>query len=359
MRRTSAFGWCLVVPLSCLAAAAATAEERPVTGTAVPAFRPLDDAVLRFMDTIHCQAATAAVSRDGKLLHARGYGWRDEGRHQPTPPDALLRIASVSKPITAAEVKTLIREKKLSLETRVFPLLGLRPYNGKEGDARLANVTVGHLLEHKGGWDADKSFDPMFMTGEIAKALRLKGPVTPANVVEYMLAQPLQFAPGERSAYSNFGYCVLGRVIEKVTGRPYGDAVRRDILRPLGVKDIKLGHSAARDRDPREVWYPVADDAFSLEVLDAHGGWIASAPALCRFLDAYWIDGAPRRPGEDGEWTFFGSLPGTTAMVHQRPDGLNIAVLLNGRRDDTLDDDGRLLLESVDRAVDRAANGAR
>jgi N-acyl-D-amino-acid deacylase len=360
MPQPGRFCWSLAVPLACLSfITPAAARERPVTGAAVTAFRPVDDAVLRVMDTVRCQAATAAVSRDGKLLYARGYGWRDADRRDPTPPDALMRIASVSKPLTAAEVKLLVRGGKLSLDTPVFPLLGLRPYNGKEGDPRLGDVTVGHLLEHRGGWDRDTTFDPMFRTGEVEKALHLAGPATPANVVEYMLAQPLQFAPGERSSYSNFGYCVLGRVIEKVTGRPYGDAVRHDVLGPLGIEDVKLGHSAARDRDPREVCYPVADDAFRLEVLDAHGGWVASAPALCRFLDAYRIDGEPRGRGEGGEGAFFGSLPGTTAMVRHRPDGINVAVLLNGRRDDHIDADCDLLRRSVDEALDRAAGGPR
>jgi N-acyl-D-amino-acid deacylase len=353
MCRMSGLNWC-VVPLACLLpVACAVAGERPITGDAVPAFRPVDDAILRFMDTTGSQAATVALSRDGKLLYGRGYGWRDAGKRTPTQPDTRMRIASVTKPITAAEVKKLVQEGKLSLGTRVFPLLGIKPYNGKDGDTRLNAVTVGHLVEHRGGWDRDTSYDPMFRRAEIAKALGLKAGVTPVNVIEYMLAQPLQFTPGERSAYSNFGYCVLGRVIEKVTGLPYGDAVRRDVLRPLGLTDVKLGRSATTDRDPSEVWYPVAEDAFSVELIDAHGGWIASAPALCRFLDAYWIDGEPRRLGAAADWTVFGSLPGTTALARQRPDGINVVVLLNGRRD-SFDADDDLLLHSVDEAVNRS-----
>ncbi len=330
------------------------ASDRPLTGTAVARFQPLDEAVLRFMDTVQAQAAAVAVSRDGKLLHTRGYGWRDAGRNTPTPPDTLMRIASVSKPITAAEIKKLIRAKKLNADTRVFPLLGIKPYNGKEGDRRLGTITVGQLLEHRGGWDREKSYDPMFRTGAIATALGLKRPVTPVNVIEYMLAQPLQFAPGERSAYSNFGYCVLGRVIEHVTGKSYKEAIEQDIFRPLEIRDIKLGRSAAQVRDPREVWYPVGDKVFSVEVMDAHGGLIASAPALCRFLDAYWINGEPRRGGT-GNWTFFGSLPGTTSMVRQRPDGFNVAVLLNNRRNDKINADLSVLSRSVDAALDKVA----
>jgi CubicO group peptidase (beta-lactamase class C family) len=332
------------------------APDRPMTGKAVADFKPLDDAVLRFMDTVQAPAATVAVSRNGTLVYSRGYGWCDAAKKTPTEPDTLMRIASVSKPMTAAEIKKLIRAKKLTLDSKVFPLLGIKPYNGKEGDPRLGAITVGQLLKHQGGWDRGKSYDPMFMTGTIAKALQLKGPVTPVNVIQYMLAQPLQFAPGQRSAYSNFGYCVLGRVIEQVTAKPYGDAMAADIFGPGGIRDIKLGRTSSKARDPREVWYPAADQAFSVEVMDAHGGWIASAPALCRFMDAYWISGEPRDKGSQN-WTFFGSLPGTSAMARQRPDGFNIAVLLNNRRDNQIDADLSLLARSVNKVFDQISGG--
>jgi hypothetical protein len=187
------------------------------------------------------------------------------------------------------------------------------------------------------------------MMPQIEKDLKLKKPATPVNVIEYMLAQPLQFAPGERSAYSNFGYCVLGRVIEHVTGKSYFDAMNDDIFKPHGIKALKLGHNARKDRDAHEVWYVEGDEGFSVEVMDAHGGWIASAPALCKFMDAYWISGEPRKGGESQNWTFFGSLPGTSSMARQRPDGLNVAVLFNNRTDADLG--------VLQKAVDEALNG--
>jgi CubicO group peptidase (beta-lactamase class C family) len=350
----------LIIAFSVLGLAqdCAAAEEKPLTGNAVAEYEPLDHAILRYMDRVHCQAATVAVSHDGKLLYSRGYGWRDADRKVATAPDVLMRIASVTKPITAAEVRKLIREKKLALDTKVFPTLGIKPYNGKEGDRRLNSITVEQLLEHKGGWDRDKSYDPMFMMAEIEKALKLKKSPTPENVIEYMLAQPLQFAPGERSSYSNFGYCVLGRVIEQVTGKSYEEAIARDTLGPAGIqvgrgKDLTLGRSSSKARDPNEVWYPINDDSFSLEAMDAHGGWIASAPALCRFLDSYWINGEPRKSSEGSNWTFFGSLPGTSSMARQRPDGINVVVLINNRRDGE-NDDLDVLSRTVDAAIDQA-----
>jgi N-acyl-D-amino-acid deacylase len=331
--------------------------KRPITGEPVAAFQPLDEAIQRFMDLIPCTAATVAVSKDAKLLYSRGYGWRDARRQKPTQPDTLMRIASLSKPITAAAVRKLIGEGKLAPELEVFPYLGIRPYNGKEGDRRLGQITVARLLEHKGGWDMERTFDPLFRTPQIEKALHLRGRASPRNVIEYMLAQPLQFDPGARYAYSNFGYCVLGRVLEKAAGKPFKAVLDSEILRPLKITDVKLGHSAARERDPREVWYPVADNHFSIEVMDAHGGLIASAGALCRFMDSYWLGGQARRPDDRFYFTFFGSFPGTTAMARQRPDGINVAVLLNNRREKTYPEDDKLLQKTVDEALDRIMVG--
>lgn len=335
----------------------AAAQVRPSSGKPVPGFEPLDKAVMDFMDTVGCQAATVAVSREGQLLLSRGYGWSDQAKKKPVPPDALMRIASVTKPITAAAVKNAMSEKLLSAETKAFAFLAVKPPGGKVADARIHDVTVGQLLEHRGGWDASASFDPMIRVREIQSALRLPGAVKPVNVVEYMMTQPLQFAPGGKSAYSNFGYCVLGRVLEKASKKPYADCIEQSICKSLGVKDIKLGFSAASKRDPREVWYPVREDAFSLEVMDAHGGLIASAPALCRFLEAYWINGTPRLRGQRGDWTFFGSLPGTTAMVRQRADGFNVAVLLNGRRDKHYAEDNPKLKQALEQALETISRG--
>lgn len=314
----------------------------------MPAFPSVDAAILSFMDKVSSQAASIAISKDGKLLHSRGYGWSDKAKTQPVAPETLFRVASVTKPITAALIRQAAREGKLSLDAKAFELLELKPV----ADSRLSDITIAQLLAHQGGWDREAAFDPMFHLDEIRKELSLTQPVTTDDVIRYMLNQPLQFGPGEKKAYSNFGYCILGRVLEKSTQKPFAECVEQMLCRPLETKDILLGCNASDKRDPREVWYPVEDDAFSLDVMDAHGGLIASTPALCRFLDAYWITGEPRKPGETADWTHFGSLPGTTAMVRQRIDGHNIAVLLNGRRDESFRDDNNLLKSVIDVAID-------
>lgn len=336
---------------------AACAAERPVTGAPVAGYEALDEAVQAFMDLVGCKAGTVAVSRDGALLYSRGFGWRDRRGTEPTAPDAVMRTASVSKPITAAAFCRLFQAGEMSPETPVFPLPGIAPPAWAKPDPRLGQVTVAHLLEHKGGWDRGKSFDPMFMTGRVEKSLRLERPARPEDVVRFMLGQPLQFDPGAESVYSNFGFCVLGRVLEKKLGMPYMACIRTLVLDPASITDIELGRDSALKRGKREVEYPVRDGLFSIEVMDAHGGLTASAPALCRFMDTYWITGFLRNPEEAQEWVFFGSLPGTLSMARQRKDGLNVAALFNGRREGG-NEDLDLLKRTVDAALDGLVHGS-
>jgi len=263
-----------------------------------------------------------------------------------------MRIASVTKPITAAAIKRAVAAKKLSLDARAFELIALKPAGGGEpADPRVARITVAQLLEHKGGWDRMATFDPMFRAPQIEEELKLGRRAGPEDVIRYMLARPLDFDPGLRVAYSNFGYCVLGRVLEKAWKKPYYDAIDFAVFKPIGIKDIRPAHTAAADRDPREVSYPRVVERFPIEIMDANGGFIASAPALAQFMRAYWLNGDPRAENEKWDWTFYGSLPGTTAMVRQREGGIDVAVLFNARRDQ-FETDNPALKKAMDEAID-------
>jgi CubicO group peptidase (beta-lactamase class C family) len=168
-----------------------------------------------------------------------------------------------------------------------------------------------------------------------------------------MMGQPLQFDPGTEKAFSNVGYCMLGRVIEKATGKSYATYIKDDLFRPLGIADIRVGRHSADQHDPREVSYPVR--GVPIEMMDSFGGLVASAPALCKFLDVYWANGQPRQPGDDEQWTYFGNVVGTTAIVRQRPDGYNIAMIFAVRRKEPLTEkDDRALERQIDEAIDKA-----
>lgn len=340
-------------PQLCAAAgdAGKSDSERPMRGDTTPGFSVVDEQVIRFMDLIGCQAGTITVTRDGSVLGSRGYGWKDAERQQATRPDTPMRIASCTKPMTAACVKLLIRRGTLAAERPVFPMMRDSLKLDDPVDSRVDEITVGQLLDHRGGFDRAQLFDPMFRTKLVEKHYSLTRPASAADIIRYMMSQSLQFPPGDRVAYSNFGYAVLGRVIEQTSGLTYFDFVNREIATPLRITDLHLSRSQLADRPVEEVWYPVPDSAFRIEVMDAHGGISTSTNSLCKFMTAYWLSGNQRKPGERQSWVFFGSLPGTTAMMIQQPDGTNCAALFNGRRNRHFQEDNRRLREWITAAL--------
>jgi N-acyl-D-amino-acid deacylase len=323
----------------------AEAADLPTSGTPVESLKAFDEAVLSFMREISASSGTLAVAHGGRLVLERGYGWSDAAHQTPTAPDTIMRIASVTKPMTCAAVKRLIASGKLTLDTPAFPLLNLQQPPGSTPDPRLQQITVGQLLEHKGGWDiAALGYDPIFADMRVMLGLRSSRSPTPTDVIRYMMTQPLSFDPGSRSAYSNLGYSILGRVIEKTTGTSYGQHMQQTLWQPLGMSSTALAHAQPKDRPPREVHYDPAGETLPMERFDSVGGVTSTAGDLCRFLGAYWISGDPRpSPAATGySYTFFGSLPECTAMVRQLPDGTNIAALLNHRRPSFKDDNTKL-----------------
>jgi len=151
------------------------------------------------------------------------------------------------------------------------------------------------------------------MPRRIATATGVASPPGPREIIRFVMGRPLDLDPGSRYAYSNFGYCVLGRIIEQLSGKSYGAFAEQTILRPAGITRMRLGHSRLADRAPGEVRYydganrhaasvfavdkgatvPVAYGAWCIESMDAHGGWLASAVDMARFAAS--LD-APRSP---------------------------------------------------------------
>ena len=246
--------------------------------------------------------AALAVAKNGRLVYARGFGWSDRDRREPLQPAALLRIASISKPITGVAIVQLIQRGRLGLDDRVAERLRL----DQTKDPRWRQVTVRQLLNHTGGWDRGQSFDPMFRSLEIARHFQGKPPAMPREILRYMQDQPLDFDPGSRFAYSNFGYSLLGRIVEQASGLDYGEYVRREVLAPLGIRRTRLGATLAdrrarrglllrppephrwrgdrpnRPQGPAALWRLVPGGHGR-----AHGGWIASAVDLVRLATAF------------------------------------------------------------------------
>jgi len=359
-----------------------------VTGPDVPELAALDCAMEEFIRPRNIPAAALAVTYQGRLVLARAYTFSNDPGDLPTEPTSLFRIASLSKSLTSAAVLRLAQEGKLTLSDKLVDLLPTAPPPGRTLDPRLPGVTVRHLLQHLGGWDRQKSFDPMFRDRKIAQTLDRSLPIAKSDIVKYMAGQPLQNTPGATCAYSNYGYCLLGCIIESLTGRSYEDYVRQTILAPLGVNDLRLGRTLPIHRLPNEVKYhsdsrqrSVFDDSsaripscyggWNLENMDAHGGWLASVIGLARFAaalddsshcpflspqsidalfalpenrpadrykpgDHYYACGWMVRtfaPGVRNTW-HTGSLPGSYTFLARWRSGINCTVFFNQRGPD-------------------------
>ncbi len=171
-----------------------------------------------FLDERGIRGATMAVARDGRLILERAYGYSDRNATRPMAPDDPMRLASLSKLFTGAAIHRLMNQGKLRPDTRVAELLDLKPPPGRTLDPRWKNVTIQHLLDHRGGWRLVDGWDPVFATDQVATKLSRKSPASARDLIDFMAGEPLQFDPGTAWAYSNFGYVLLGRVIERVSG---------------------------------------------------------------------------------------------------------------------------------------------
>lgn len=212
-----------------------------VTSNQATATEKIDAFLRRFIAQNQVPGAAVAISREGKLLYARGFGWADQESKTRVKPTSLFRIASISKPITAVAILRLSERGRIALDDpMVKHLKQMESYRSHpDFDQRIEKVTIQDLLRHSGGWDRDESFDPMGLQGHlrIAKELKLKPPIKPRDYITFMFRRPLQFDPGTRYAYSNFGYLLLGRIIEDVSGEPYESHVKQHLLAPPGHQD--------------------------------------------------------------------------------------------------------------------------
>lgn len=291
-----------------------------------------------------------------KLLACTGVADRVTG--EPIRPQHQFRIASVSKPMTAVAVLRLVEQRRLTLDDSVFGkggvLADFMPAAPVAERGKLERITVRDLLQHTAGGWSNQRRDPMFVPE--ARGL------SHADLIRWTLRhQPLARNPGTGYAYSNFGYCLLGRIIERVRAQPYEQAMHELVLKPCGATATELAGNTRAARRPDEVTYYEDDrdpygPAMDVRRMDAHGGWISTASDLVRF--ANHVDGFPRpadllskrslrtmttpSPHGDGyalgwatnrhnNWWHTGSFAGGSSILVRTADGHCWAVLVNSR----------------------------
>lgn len=396
------------------------------SGSTSVSTRPLDEMLTSFLTEHNVAGATVAVVKDGRIVYSRGFGYADVAALQQMSPDAEMRIASISKPITGVAILMLTQQGKLTLDTLVVPLLRKAGLPNPTVDERWNKITVRHLLNHTGGWDRDVSQDPMFQVAEVTEALQLNASARQTDIIRWKLAQALDFDPGQKYVYSNFGYCILGRLVAIVSGQRYEDWVAANILTARRMKHTRLGQTQLAGRGPTEVRYhmqsltmrapfwagysgvarsrfpertPLVEGPYGrwdLEVMDAHGGWVSSAPDLLRFVagldDAagpllnesmrdvmlaqpelstpsgsvwYGCGWSVRSAGSAGKglnahniW-HNGALAGTSTLLVRRWDGFSWAVLFNTDRSSNGERLSGLIDAKMHQAVDSVAEWRR
>ena len=307
-----------------------------------------------FMTNCAVPGLSVAIARHVKIIYEQAFGYADLKKKEPVTGSSLFRIASVTKPITSVAIFSLIEQQRLSLDAKVFgpdavlgTTYGRPPYN-----AGVEGITIEHLLTHTcGGWDKNHD-DPMFQNPEMDhKAL----------ISATLKNRPLDFVPGTHYAYSNFGFCVLGRVIEKVTGTGYADYVRERILKACEIDGMRIAGNGAGKRAPNEVRYydQEGGDPYGINVsrLDSAGGWLATPTDIVRFamhVDGFSADSNILKPdtlavmttgttanphyakgwevNQRGTWWHIGDLQGCSSVLVRASTGYCWAAFMNTRR---------------------------
>ena len=202
-----------------------------VSALATPAARAQDTrALLQYVDSVAGAAiaeksvagVSVAVVKNGRTVLAKGYGFADLENDVPASAETVYRIGSVTKQFTSAAIMRLMEQGKLSLDDTLQKFLPAFPSQGNR-------VTVRHLLNHTSGIKSYTSLGPKW-----ARVVRLD--LVTDSLIALVANEPFDFKPGDAYRYNNSGYFLLGMIIEKLSGKPYGQYLKDEFFTPLGLK---------------------------------------------------------------------------------------------------------------------------
>jgi CubicO group peptidase (beta-lactamase class C family) len=174
--------------------------------------------------------AAALVARGGEILFLDATGMADLELGVPLEPDMVFEIGSITKQFTAAAIMMLAEEGKLAVGDPITKHLPDYPSYGR-------GITIEHLLTHTSGIVSYTGI-PGYMASKVMQD------VTPSELIAVFEDLPVEFAPGERWAYNNSGYILLGAIVEAASGMSYADFVERRIFEPLGMRQASYGSSS-------------------------------------------------------------------------------------------------------------------
>ncbi len=333
----------------------------PVSGKPIPALSFLEPPILQYMEDNQVNAVIVGISHMDEIIYLRGFGWKNQGFSDPLQETTTFRTASVNKTFTAAVTRDLVRRGLLNLTDFAFDLgqpqggiLNIEPFP-EIGDPRLAQVTVGNLLDHKGGWDRDETGDWTRPGIELImkNAMDLPQLPTKEQAMSWILGKELVENPGSIYHYSNEGYLALGLVVEEVSGTDLLSYVRTHLLTDdlwFPATDIFMGNTFAEDLDPREPYYASARmmqnvfDPDGPQVRAPYGSWnhamkdgygriVSSAVPLLHQAGHFVLDGENRGMPLPTPWhvteNHGGAQAGTRVELWQGSDGVDMVIFAN------------------------------
>ncbi|MEM7124370.1 MAG: serine hydrolase domain-containing protein [Pseudomonadota bacterium] len=305
----------------------------------------IDSLMVHTIEEFSLVGAVVAIGTAGEVPEIHTYGLANPATGRVMTAADRFKIASLSKPVTAEAILVLVRQGRLGLDDRLVEVL---PGTARSVDDRVATIELRHLLQHSAGWDRSLSIDPFFATvDEIDELLNGRNVVIDDCVVvaDAMLERPLQFDPGSRFAYSNLGYCWLGRVLEDTVGTSYEDAVHALVPETVGMSLDETDVTVRYQIVPSEEQYLTNRP----DIVAPAGGWIADAAQYFRFasrpIDPTILEQPPFATenqhfglgwrvwdlDERTVLTHYGAMPGVFSVVIRHEQGPLFVALFNGR----------------------------
>ncbi|MDN3678143.1 serine hydrolase domain-containing protein [Flavobacterium paronense] len=319
----------------------------------------VDSKVTAFMNLYNIPGASLAISKNGKLVYVKGYGKSNVETNENVTVNSRFRLASLSKTYTGIAIMKLIQDGQFTLESPVFGTGGIlgNDYGTSPYNSNLLNIKVKHLLQHtSGSWGSATGGDVIDQNPSY----------TYQQLFDWILnTRPNPNVPGNTYDYTNVGYNLLGRIIEKKSGKTYINYIKEDILAPIGVTMTDIAGKTEAERKANEVkYYGQGNDASFVYTIafprrDADGGLMSTATDVLKLITA--ADGFTTRPdilnqasitafttpssaysgyangigiwSAENVWFNYGSLPGTRTAFMRHNNGMCVALLLNSRAD--------------------------
>ena len=332
----------------------------------VPELEGLDKKISNYMRKWQLKGVSLAITRNDSLVYAKGYGWADKEKEVVMEPGHIMRVASVSKLITAAGIMVLQDQGKLTIDSKVFGPEGVlndEYFNElTKCDPRYYDMTIEDIMRHRSCFMSDQ----LFRSKEVQTYMGLDNPPTKEDFFTLVFRNKLRAAPGTRTSYSNFGYLVLSEIIERVSEMPYDEFIRKHVLKPAGCYDMHIAGVYYKDKRKNEVRYytqegegkyapdfnnpqDTVESCYgknNIPLLSGAGAWCSSTIELARLIASIdgddqvrdiiseksfrqmtertdestfglgWNETHPTRG-----WNRTGTLDGTSALIRHYPDG--------------------------------------